>query len=453
MKVTVHSHDSVLTHKTRALLHRMLSPLCGFDTRIGYTMRGAREPRFMCAGAELTGVHILNGQRKPKVGFYHIGGAGVFLEESTIRSLGETVERYSQFISEVSNRHSVVLASYDEIATRGEPVIAPDSFRLYSKEQYSRPGFPWQPFSRDCVLGWLKAPSLVRDAEIWVPAQLLLTGYAIRQDAGERWLFPAVTTGSAAHTRPELAFKNALMELIQVDSAVGHWYSAATAPEILMDERTEAIERLIKRQFYDHAPKPKFYWLANPDLPGMTVACVIRDGTGNFPAVGIGLGASLRLAEAMYKALLEAVAIIQLAKVDFLEHTIGEEARSNREINPHDIFDLDQNVIYYALPEHSIAIETKFVHQNCVHASELPADSTLDAGEEIRLLVNGFRDTNKELVFMDLSTTDIRQLGFTAIRVWSPNTLSLSLPSAPPASHPRFEAYGGFHNEKPHPYP
>jgi ribosomal protein S12 methylthiotransferase accessory factor len=56
-------------------------------------------------------------------------------------------------------------------------------------------------------------------------------------------------------------------------------------------------------------------------------------------------------------------------------------------------------------------------------------------------------------VLIDLTTPDIRDLGLRVLRVWSPDLLTLCLPSAPPLAHPRFGDYGGVGEEKPHPYP
>jgi thiazole/oxazole-forming peptide maturase SagD family component len=453
VKIRANQDDLTLRYTTRRLLQRMLSPLCGFDQRVSFMSRSRLEPHFLTAGAELAGVHVLRGEPKPKAGAYHIGGSGVVLEEVIIRTLGETVERYSQLVSEIGNHHAVVRASYDQIVDRGERVIAADKLRFFSEEQYSRHGFPFQPFSRDISMGWMKAPSLIDDSESWIPTQLLLVGYVIKAAEGERWLLPAVTTGSAAHTKREHALRNALLELIQIDSAMGHWYSAARAPAILSGKRTQALDRLIACHFDQHGPMPAFYWLPNPDLPGMTVACVLREAPGKIPAVVVGLGSDLKLVEAMYKALIEVVGVAQLAKIALLERTISERAESAGRIDPERIFDLDTNVAFYAIPENSSYLGARFGDRSTVCASDLPHDSTLNIREENRLLVDGFRDVNKELVFVDLTTDDIQQLGFTALRVWSPDTISLSLPSAPPANHPRFAAYGGFQVDRPHPYP
>jgi ribosomal protein S12 methylthiotransferase accessory factor len=453
VRISAEQGDLTMRHTTRTLLGRMLSPLCGFDQRISFMLRSRLEPRLLAAGAELAGVHVLRKEPKPKAGAYHIGGSGVVLEEAVIRTLGETIERYSQMVSEISNDHTIIWASYEQLVDRGERVIATDKLRFFSEKQYSRPEFLFRPFSRDTPMGWIKVPSLIDDSENWIPAQLLLVGYVVRAAEGERWLLPAVTTGSAAHTKHDHALRNALLELIQIDSAMGHWYSATTAPEIIADKRTRTLDRLIARQFDCRRPMPTFYWLPNPDLPGMTVACVLREPPGNMPAAVVGLGCELKLVEAMYKALVEAVGVAQLGKIVLLERMTGASAESASQIDPGKIFDLDTNVAFYSGPDNRFYLDAKFGDGNSVRASELPDDFTRDTRQEIRLLVDGFRDTNKELAFVDLTTVDIRQLGFTALRVWSPDTISLSLPSAPPARHPRFAAFGGFQVDRPHPYP
>lgn len=456
MRVTVGLHDLNVSYNTRRLLRRMLSPLCGLDQAISFLLPSRHGPRFVIAGAELTGVHVLRGQPRPTgVAPYHIGGGGIVPDEALIRSLGESVERYSQFVSGVSRFRDIVIATYPEVAHRGGRALAPDRFGLFSERQYSRTDFPFQPYSADMPLGWVRAFSLIDDEPVWVPAQMTLVGYLARSDQGEKRISPAVTTGSAAHTKPELALRNALLELVQIDSAIGHWYSAQTASEILYDERTAPIQRLIASQFPTRGPVIKFFWLPNADLPGTAVACTLNERNGQVPAVCVGLGIDLNLVKAMYKALLEAVGVFGLSKYTLLDLSSDSllQAWTDVRLDPKRIYDLDSNVAYYALPENAAFIEAKFSNRKGVRARDLPPDSCLDPREEVCLLIEGFQRTNKELVFLDLTTSDIRELGFTCVRVWSPDTLNIPLPSAPPLQHSRFTAYGGAKHETPHPYP
>ena len=69
------------------------------------------------------------------------------------------------------------------------------------------------------------------------------------------------------------------------------------------------------------------------------------------------------------------------------------------------------------------------------------------------LLINQFISTGKELLYLNLTTHEAKELGFVVTRVWSPDSLSLCLPSMVQKAHARFQAYGGVKHVHPHPYP
>ena len=433
---------------THRLLGRMLNPMTGLIQMIGFLSHDSNEARFLTAGAELTGVHLLRDRPRPEVGYYHIGGTGTHLDEVLIRCLGETAERYAQFISDTVLRERVRVASYNEMKEAGENVIAAEKLTFFSDQQLDRPQFPYKRFSRHDPIGWIQLRSLIGGEYCFVPAQLVLVGYLGRP--GEQRILSSVTTGSAAHTDAGAALRNALRELIQIDSAMGHWYTPSVAPRMIWDQRVRPMRELIDRHFPRSRPPPEFYLLQNPDLSGFSVACVLRR-PGEAPAVGVGLGMDLRLNRALYAALIEAVGVLQLAKKGLIDRAAS--GRETQQIDPSAIYDLDTNVWFYALPENADLIDAKFAGKESVLAADLPPDHAADPSEECRLLASAFRKTGKELYWLDLTTRDIRDLGLVVARVWSPDTLSLSMPSAPPVEHRRFGAFGGAANMLPHPYP
>jgi thiazole/oxazole-forming peptide maturase SagD family component len=433
---------------TQRLLDRMLNPVTGLTQMIGFVSHDSDEARFLTAGAELTGVHVLRDRPRPEVGYYHIGGTGTYLDEVLIRCLGETAERYAHFISDTFRRERVRVASYDELAALGENVIAAEKLAFFSGQQLDRPQFPYKRFRCHDPIGWIRLQSLAGGEERWVPAQLVLVGYLGRP--GEQRILSGVTTGSAAHTHPGAALRNALRELIQIDSAMGQWYSSSIAPRIEWDQRVAPMRSLIDNHSPRRLPLPEFYLLQNPDLPGFSVACVVRR-PGEVPAMGVGLGMDLRLNRALYAALIEGVGVIQLAKKGLLDR--ANSGRGAERIDPDAIYDLDTNVWFYASPENADLIDTKFNGKASIAARDLPADREVDPWEESRLLAGAFRETGKELGWLDLTTPDLHDLGLFVARVWSPDTLSLCMPSAPPLEHRRFVAYGGATNVLPHPYP
>lgn len=434
---------------TSRLLERMVSPLVGLDRLIGVIVRGRLEPRFMVAGGELTGVHLLAGQEQP--GSYHIGGTGIFAREALIRTLGESVERYAQMVSAAA-RGPMRTDSWNAMRGAGLAVPAAEQLRYFTDEQHETPGFKFDRFDPDAPLSWVRSSALPGGDEYWVPAQSVLVGYHPRRERGEPWLISAVTTGTAAHTDPLLALRGALLELIQIDAAMGHWYGPASAPEIILDERASAIRAITSAHFSQHRAPPRFHWIPSPDMPGLTVACVLEGPPGHAPGAAVGLGVDLSLPAALYKAMLEAVGVFQLAKVTLL-HARIESPDGEAQIDADTIMDLDTNVAYYADPAHAPELEEKFGGVAPVSASELPQDVELGPLEEVRLLTRAFSETGKELSYLDLTTPDLAALGFVALRTWSPDLLGMPLPSAPAMGHRRLQDYGGPGHRRPHPYP
>jgi thiazole/oxazole-forming peptide maturase SagD family component len=452
MNVRVNRADHRLSYDTDRLFQRMVSPLCGLDQRVTGLLGSMISPRTVTTGAELSGVHLLCGRPCPPIGSYHIGASGLFLEEALVRTLGESVERYAQMTAEVLGGLELAVSSYNSLVGCGRRVLGPDDLVLFESTAFGRPGFPFAPFEPDRPMAWLDANSIVGDGGRLIPAQFLLVGYRVKEELGEKLIFAGVTTGTAAHRSRDRALLNALLELIQVDAAVGHWYSSWPCHEITLDARVREVSTIITRYAGSRGPVPRFIWLPSPDLPAFSIACLLHAADGGPPAVAVGLGCSLTLAEALYKAWLEAIGVWQLASVNVFQERLHPPTPGVDESSV-SFYDLDRNVAYYAAGGGRELFNERFKPHSRLSASDLSPDVNTSAVERVEYLRDAFTSTGKDLYRLDLTTADVASLGFVVERVWCPQTLCLPLPSAPPSRHRRFVAFGGFVHDFPHPYP
>ncbi len=445
IKLEIHSRDDYLSPVTQYLNKKMLSPLCGLVKEIGFLHRASRSPKIISTGADLTGVHVLLNKPHPGRGGYHVGAAGISLNETLIKTFGESVERYAQLVSDLSGRFFKKFLSYNElVATEGDFVLEKGKLQPFGQHQFTQANFPFTHYV-DQPLDWIKLPSFFSTRSMWVPTQFILVGYQVKHAQNEPWISPAVTTGTAAHTNKVKALINSVLELVQIDSAMGHWYSACQSKRIIFDDRTRGLEKILIRQGNFNQALFSFHWLENPDLAGFSVACVYRN-KASVPNAAIGLGADVSLVRAMYKAYLEVMGVVGLSRMVVFQKQMDY---SNE---PH-FYDLDNNVGYYALGYHFSMIEKKFPLDKVIYAMDLPSDIQGNESKQLSILVSSFKKSNKELLFCDLTCLEAENLGFIVPRVWSPDTLSLCLPSAPWIQHPRYLSYGGVAHEFPHPYP
>ncbi len=439
MKLKADSLNNRLSYQTDALLKKLLSPLCGLVREAGLLRRSSRSPRVVSIGGDLTGIHVLLKKAHPGQGAYHIGATGLDVNDALIKTLGESVERYAQLISEISGRLDIVFLSLDEIiACNKGDVLSRNQLNPFNFSQYANKNFPLTLYQNQ-PLGWIRLPSLLSDKTMWVPAQFILVGYQVKQRQGEPWIAPAVTTGTATHSDPIKALMNATLELIQIDSAMGHWYSSRIAKRIGWDNRVRGVERMLSRHHYFSHKKYAFYYLENPDLLGFSIACVYTNAN-TVPRVAIGLGSDTSLSRAIYKAYLEALGVVGLARM--VKSSLDADA----------CYDLDSNVGYYASGQDFSFIQHKF-SSDIFLASDLPCDLEGDDATQLTALVRSFKESNKELLFCDLTCKEAVDVGLVVPRVWSPDTLSLCLPSAPYMNHARYLSYGGISHSRPHPYP
>jgi thiazole/oxazole-forming peptide maturase SagD family component len=447
LELTLHIDED---QRAEALRRRIHNPVCGLLRSMGFLIRERAGARMIIGSGDITGVHILNGQPPPRPGSFHLGGSGIAPFESRIRILAETLERYAGHSAMAGGLVPVHRATWQEVTAEGRPCLTREDLEVFTPEQFAQPGFPFAAFDPDAPIGWVTLPSLVDGVATLVPAQWFLLGYIPR--VGEPWMGTAVTTGTAAHTDPPRALLSALEEVVQLDAAMGHWFGASRSIRIRHDRRTDLLRRMIDRQPDAFGLEPEFQLLPNVDLPGFNVACLLRQPPGLVPRVAIGLGSGADLLQAMYRSLLEAVAVQWLAAWLVIEERAAgaspEAPQAGR-----DLFNLEGNVGLAAGDEGSRAVEERFGRCDQADASDLPPDSTGDVRSKARALVDAFRRTGKRLYWGNLTTADISSLGFTVMRVWSPDTLSLSLPGAPESRHRRFERYGGFSHAVPHPYP
>jgi thiazole/oxazole-forming peptide maturase SagD family component len=447
VNLTASIYTGGLSHKVITLMRRIVSPLCGLDKALGYSLHDAASSGTFIVVAQLSGAHRLSGMESPPS--YHLGGYGLFREEAMMRALGETGERYAHMVYGVEHEADIPVRSLAEMEREGRVIVDLDDLRLYTDEQLASEEVGYARAEPDTPLGWLRGFRLDDREPVWAPAQLNLVGYSARHREGEPRIGPAFSTGTAAHTRPAAALQSALLELVQMDSAMGYWYAGKRALRIDYEGRLPRLESALGRVGRPLHRGVTFHYLPSPDLPGHTVTCVLWTDGERLPAASVGVATDLDLEEAMYKAFLESTAIPHLALVGLMRQSsvLGDPSAFET------ITDLDTNVVYYALPENLPIVRQRFPVEETVAVEELPSYPGGTAEETLPFLLREMVATGKRFAIFDLTSSDVADLGLVVFRAYSPDLLCLCPPSTPYLAHRRIAAYGGFGPLVPHPYP
>ncbi|MDX6718007.1 MAG: ribosomal protein methylthiotransferase accessory factor [Solirubrobacteraceae bacterium] len=153
-------------------------------------------------------------------------------------AIGEAVERYCANLVP----SMLVLASYDELGARGEAAIDPGTLALFSAQQHATPGFPFVPFSGDLRVQWTAGRDLRDGGGRLVPASLVYASHQIcAEHAGAPSTNPIPYAGvAAARSLPAAEFA-AILELLERDAVTLGWLSARPLPRISVPQPFEAL--------------------------------------------------------------------------------------------------------------------------------------------------------------------------------------------------------------------
>jgi ribosomal protein S12 methylthiotransferase accessory factor len=280
-------------------------------------------------------------------------------------------------------------------------------------------------FSDEKKLRWVWGFSLTEHRPLLIPFQLVYYGRQI--DNEPRFVFES-SNGCAGGTSIEEAIFFALLELIERDAFLLHWYSRLSPPQIDLKtlknpEARFMVERL-RRQNLD-----VFLLDTRLDIPVPTITAVAVRRDGELGAFALASACSFDPDQAMASALAE----VASRQVDFRRRTESSKARLHSLLRDFSgVFTMEDHAALYGLPE--AAIHARFLVDNAARKSagegysdwlELtPRNDDLvgDLEHCVRLLASAGMN---QVIVVDQTTPEQRRLGLHTARALVPGMIPM----------------------------
>lgn len=156
------------------------------------------------------------------------------------KAVGEAIERYA---------YSGAVARHDQYAAFRDlnEAVDPRDLVAYSPTQYRTPDFPFRPFNCQAQLPWVAGREIFSDQQALILADCV---FDLGQDkvAALRGLYShANSSGCASGISIERATDSAVLELIERDAFMRHWFAQEGGIEI---ERASLPSHVIQRLSY-----------------------------------------------------------------------------------------------------------------------------------------------------------------------------------------------------------
>jgi ribosomal protein S12 methylthiotransferase accessory factor len=389
-------------------LRSFVSPFTGVVRGLAETLAAPDEHRLISIGCELADAAGTIGASLDT----YTGSDHPCREAAEAAAIGEALERYSG--SYVPDERLLV-ASADDL---GAAAVEPERFALFSDAQHATPGFPFSPFRRDTVVGWVDGFSVPGGEHAYLPAQLVFMPWRDTQ-LGETRIGHATSSGLACAPTLEEAVLTGLLELVERDAFMLAWHNRLSLP--LLDwEGDRVLERLDRRYF-----EPSGLRYSAVDLSVFlnvpTVLGVVHGRRGQLGALGVGAASAPTVEVAWRKALAEAFSVQRWVRDQALEEPdrLGGPAGAIRTFDAH--------TLYYAgekRARRAAFLDTSAERRHTADVPPLEGGDVLELIEALarRLCVHGY-----SAYAVDVTSPDVRAGGLRVARVLVPELCPLDV--------------------------
>ncbi|WP_240802047.1 YcaO-like family protein [Streptomyces sp. A1136] len=344
-------------------------------------------------------------------------GGAVDPERAARLSVAEALERYA---TSVVQPGSVIWATAEEL---GDEAMDLMSFPRCSPAELAHPRALTVDVDTKAPMRWVRGWSLTAQKTQWVPAVGVWMHIA-PQSRAERYTNP-ISTGCATHTDLAQALVNAVCEVVERDAIALTWYQRLALPRIDFDMVPENLapfleksrNSLVETAFFD----------ATTDLGIPTIYSV--DLSPNNEVLGQMVMCNT-----------------SLDPVDSVAKIVRESASSRiamqvpREMPPSvdDFMHVFHGAAYMGRPDRRTDFDFLLEGRARRPLSELPVLVTGDSRQDLALLVQRLKQSGCDLVAVECTTDEARDVGFRVVRVIIPQLMPLSFTHrARYLAHPR----------------
>ena len=392
-------------------LPRLLSTRVGLLQRIQVGQRRAQDPATLALGAASGDLARVAGiSNSPKA-----GGGGIDIETAIAATVGEAVERYCMYWVD---RDGLVFGSYAGL--EGD-AVAPDLLRLYDERQVrSRPERTRLAyFDEDTRINWTWAYSLTRARPVLVPASFIYLDYQAGE--GEAVVGWNTSTGLAAGATLEEAVLRGVQEVVERDAFAIGWLRRRVGPELEVDDAE--IGREMRACFRTEHPAVdlRIYDIAL-DVPIACLFGVLRRPLEFGPIVCVASVARNSPRDAVRKCIRE---IGQ--GVPYIRYLRDQLADWEPAADHRDVRTFDHHCTLYSKRPELIDRNLAFCRDrtDARALSELDDASTGRPLGDLQGIVRMLSDIGHEVVVLDITTPDVKDVGLHVVRVLVPGFVPL----------------------------
>jgi ribosomal protein S12 methylthiotransferase accessory factor len=341
--------------------------------------------------------------------FSENGGASTDRHVAIAKAMGEAVERYCSAIYDPAEFE---FAAFPDLAGRA---VSPSLLSMYRADQFSWPGFAWQPFALDTPVHWTRGVSLRTGERIWIPAAAVYIPFHYRGATKSAFVLQPISTGMACGTSFEDAALSGLCEVAERDAFTITWQARLSRPRLDHATLPESAQDRIAR-FSAVGIDVKLMDITT-DLGVPSILSIAVTDAATSPAVAVAAATDPCPERALRKSLEELAHTRKYAK-QLMIYTPPVEV--DAESGHAAVKDQRDHLRFYCPQSARQFAEFAWSSPEITPYAKLPDLSRGVAAAELQAIVQNMAAAGLEPVAVELTTPDIAALGLRVVRVVVP---------------------------------
>lgn len=347
----------------------------------------------------------------PESGNFDGAGGDLDPQRAAHVAVAESLERYS---SCAFSNEQMIWARASEL---GPDAVPSTSWPRCSETELADPRCGLIDTDPDGKMRWVKGWSFTRGRPVYVPAMQVWLKNTV-QSAAERYTHP-VSTGCAAHSDPAAAVLNGLLEVVERDAIALTWLQRLRLPrlEFEPEQLDDLSAAFVRRGMSEHLRTHLFD--ATTDL-GIPVVYGIQTSESD-PVLAQLVAATCELdaGRAISKLYRESASLrIALRSVSQMSAPEGDEA---------DIVSVVGGALLSGARDQRHRFDFLLEGDRATHCvADLPAPPPGEPADHLAWCLERLHARGAEVIAVDLTTDEARQVGAHVVRVLVPQLMPLS---------------------------
>ncbi|WMJ77205.1 YcaO-like family protein [Sedimentibacter sp. MB35-C1] len=348
---------------------------------------------------------------------YTVVCGGTSFDETVALSkcLGECLERYAALNINYDN---LIQGSYNQLTEQGYKCTHIKEFSFFSEEQLQQKDFPFKRINKNTTLYWIWCKNLFNNDDVLVPAELVYLNHVEKFSINYN-----ISTGQACGETLEDAILTAIYEVIERDSFIMTWKKKISFPHIdISTIDDDVISNMLEKFFKSNME----VWLIKAEMEyGIpTIIGVLYNRNSNYKNILIDSSTKSTYRKAIISVL---DSLANLVMINLKNYN-----RFNGDTNYNTINELHERIKIFM--SSNVWDEANFL---------IAGDKIKYKDLKLRYEENNNK-SNKKLIdecveklnmhgitsyYCDITTRDVKHLGFNIVQAIIPDLLSLDISS------------------------